>query len=360
MNSSPQPTSPSEPPALRSKISPDDAGARLDQWLAAQLDGVSRSQIQRHIRNGKVTVGGASSTPRHRVKHGEEIVVAPFERPDSGKLEPLDWEIPVLYEDEHLIVVNKPVGLVVHPAPGHANDTLANALLAHVGPEIELIGGERRCGIVHRLDRMTSGLMLVAKTELAHERLTHDLAERTIDRRYLGLALGTFKEAEGTIDKPIARRLGDRKRMGIVREGRPSRTSYKVLIEVHTTSLILIRLHSGRTHQIRVHLQSIGRPVIGDLDYGYTKKQTLSRYNSEIRSKLGPVFPKRQLLHAAGLCFAHPASGEQLRIVSPMPADMKAVIEVLLGTASTEQSAEVIFAPVGETKPLPELDPTQL
>lgn len=307
-----------------------------------------------------MTVGGSETTPRHRVKDGEEILVAPFDRPDSGKLEPLDWPIPILYEDEHLIVVDKPIGLVVHPAPGHTNDTLANALLAHVGAEIEPIGGERRCGIVHRLDRMTSGLMLVAKTELAHERLTHDLAERTIDRRYLGIALGTFKQAEGTIDKPIARRLGDRKRMGIVREGRPSRTSYKVLIEAHATSLILIRLHSGRTHQIRVHLQSIGRPVIGDPDYGYTKKQTLSRYNSEIRSKLGPVFPARQMLHAAGLGFEHPASGEQLRIVSPMPADMKVVVEVLLGGASTEQTAGVIFSSVAEAEPLPAPDPTQL
>ncbi len=332
---------------------------RLDHWLATRIDGVSRSQIQRHIRDGKVTVGGCETTPRHRVKEGEEILVTPFERPDSGKLEPLDWEIPILFEDEHLIAVDKPVGLVVHPAPGHTNDTLANALLTHVGPEIELIGGERRCGIVHRLDRMTSGLMLVAKTELAHERLTHDLAERMIDRRYLGLALGTFKEAEGTIDKPIGRRLGDRKRMGIIREGRPSRTSYKVLIEVHATSLILVRLHTGRTHQIRVHLQSIGRPVIGDLDYGYTKKQTLSRFNSEIRSKLGPVFPSRQLLHAAGLCFAHPVTGEQLRILSPMPADMKSVIEVLLGSASTEQPAEVIFAPVDAAEPPPAPDPTQ-
>jgi 23S rRNA pseudouridine1911/1915/1917 synthase len=213
-----------------------------------------------------------------------------------------------------------------------------------VGPGIENVGGEGRCGIVHRLDKMTSGLLVVGKNEAAHASLTADLAERKIGRRYLGLALGDFNPPAGDIERPIGRRKNDRKLMGVVEGGRQARTSYRVLLQAEAVALILLKLHTGRTHQIRVHLQSIGRPVFADPEYGYTKKHTLSLLNASLRATVGPIWPDRQMLHAAGLRFRHPASGEILQCLAPIPEDFLALIDVFF-PARELRIEEAVFPP---------------
>lgn len=278
-------------------------------------------------------VNGAARPGRYRLREGDAVEIDARAEAPSGALVPSPIDFEIVYEDEALLVINKPAGLVVHPAPGHEGDTLANGLLARYGPEIADVGGVGRCGIVHRLDKLTSGLMLVAKTAEAHEALTSDLAERKIERTYLGIALGNFHENEGEIEKPIGRRPSDRKRMGIVDDGRPAHTSYKVLLQIDGVALLRIRLHTGRTHQIRVHLQSIGRPILGDAEYGYTKKHSLLMLKSELRSKLAPLWPERQMLHAAGLKFEHPVTGKKIERSSLPPAEMMALVDSIFGPA---------------------------
>lgn len=334
----------SAPNPLNFTADADAIGARLDAWLAERLPGVTRSQLQLEIKRDQVLVNGEPRPARYRMREGDvvQVTLTPTE-PDAaleGHGAPLD----VVHEDDDLLVVNKPAGLVVHPAPGHREATLANALVAHVGASITNVGGEGRCGIVHRLDKMTSGLLVVAKKEAAHAALTGALAERRIDRRYLGLALGQFHPAEGDIDKPVGRRRNERKLMGVVEDGREARTSYRVLLQGDAVALLLLKLHTGRTHQIRVHLQSIGRPVFADPEYGYTKKHTLSRLNAAMRSEVGPLWPDRQMLHAAGLRFRHPTTGEIVACFAPPPADMQALIAAFFPAAALDLRA-VIFSP---------------
>jgi 23S rRNA pseudouridine1911/1915/1917 synthase len=332
------------PKLLHLSPGPEAVGVRLDAWLAEQLDGQTRSQIQLATKQDQVLVNGEPRPARYRLREGDRITLPlnepAVEAPLAGEPIPLE----IVYEDDAVLVVNKPCGLVVHPAPGHRSATLVNALLAHVGPGLASVGGDDRCGIVHRLDKMTSGLLVVAKHEAAHAALTEALAERRVDRRYLGLALGHFDPPEGVIDRPVGRRRNERKLMGIVDDGREARTSYRVLLQADAVALLLLKLHTGRTHQIRVHLQSIGRPVFADPEYGYTKKHTLSRLNAALRSEIGPLWPDRQMLHAAGLRFRHPVSGEIITGFAPPPADMTALLAAFFPGASLDLGASV-FAP---------------
>lgn len=322
-----------------SPATPEEAGARLDVWLAARVPDLSRSRAAAAIRDGRVLVGGSPRSANHRVRAGETISWRPAPPSAHAGVEVAAEPIPlsIAYEDEHLLVVDKPAGLVVHPAPGHAGGTLVNALLHHCGPGIAEVGGiagfggPARCGLVHRLDALTSGLLIVAKTEAAHARLLEDIATRRVRRRYLALAIGDFKEAEGDIDRPIGRRPGERKLMGVVERGRPSRTGFKVLLDERGVALVLLRLHTGRTHQIRVHLQSIGRPVLGDSEYGWTRQRAMAHMEKSLASGFGDRWPARQMLHAAALRFDHPVTGETVELISPLPEDFASALDHVFG-----------------------------
>lgn len=348
----PPPGDPSAGPTeqTRSLIAGTDAvGHRLDAWLAGQLSGVTRSRLQQEIKRNQVLVNGRPEPARYRLRDGDRIVVSLIESEPEDRLEPENIPLNIVHEDPDLLVVDKPAGLVVHPAPGHRSSTLANALLEHVGRSIADVGGEGRCGIVHRLDKLTSGLLVVAKNAETHEALTRALADRRIDRRYLGLAIGDFKPPEGDIEKPIGRRKNDRKLMGVVEDGREAKTSYRVLLQAEAVALVLLKLHTGRTHQIRVHLQSIGRPVFADPEYGYTKKHTLSRLNTEMRTAVGPLWPDRQMLHAVGLRFRHPSSDELIQCLAPVPDDMSALISTFFPAAPLDLK-QAVFAPLREAE----------
>jgi 23S rRNA pseudouridine1911/1915/1917 synthase len=310
-------------------VGAEDAGERLDRFLARRLAGLSRSRLKQLIEAGRVSESGATlSDPSQKVKAGQVIQVelpAPIAAMPEAQAIPLS----VLHEDEDLIVVDKPAGMVVHPAPGNPDNTLVNALIAHCGESLSGIGGERRPGIVHRLDKDTSGLIVAAKNDFAHGRLAADFAARRIDRRYLAVAWGLPMPREGEIAGDIGRHPVDRKRMAVVkRAGKPALTRYRVLEALGpTASLIECRLATGRTHQIRVHLASIGHPLLGDPIYGRQTSERRARLTSDGRNAL--VGLGRQALHAASLGFMHPRTGACLAFESPLPADMTRLINAL-------------------------------
>ena len=308
---------------------PEDAGERLDRFLARRLPAFSRSRLKQLIEAGHVGAGGATlSDPSRRVKPGQvftlELPVAVAAKPEGQAM-----DLAIVYEDEDVIVVDKPAGLVVHPAPGNPDQTLVNALIAHCGASLSGIGGERRPGIVHRLDKDTSGLIVAAKNDAAHRTLSADFAARRIDRRYLALVWGTPLPREGKIEGAIGRHPVDRKRMAVVkRGGKPALTRYRVMEPLGPgASLVECRLATGRTHQIRVHLAAIGHPLLGDPVYG--------RVTAERRSRLGPVGAQalkglgRQALHAASLGFSQPRTGQRLSFESPLPEDLVRVLNAL-------------------------------
>lgn len=316
----------------------ESEGVRLDRWLTEQVPGRARNQIQHDITAGLVRVAGELQPARYRVCLGDEVQ---YDQPEELSLRLLPESIPlnIAYEDEYMIVIDKPASLVVHPAPGHASGTVANALLAHCGPSLEGVGGENRWGIVHRLDNLTSGLMMAAKTQPAYEALVAALSERRVKRQYLGLVIGSFKDDEGTVDRPIGRREKDRKRMGITRkgEGKEARTDWRVICQGGSLGLLGLSLHTGRTHQIRVHMQSIGHPVLGDADYGWSKPRTLQEMAQSLRTILTAIWPTRQMLHAALLTVAHPIIPDrQVRIESPIPEDMTKIMDIVWGDAWKE------------------------
>ncbi len=289
-------------------VPPEDAGERLDAFLALPLG--SRSRAQRLIDEGKVTVDGATRPKRHLVRAGAVVVVdEPPERrlPAPGPQAPFA----VAWEDEHLLVVDKPAGVVVHPARGNRTGTLAQALSA---AGTGAAGGEdpARAGLVHRLDRDTSGLLLVARTEEAHRALKAQLSERGIERRYAALVDGRPPARSGTIDAPIGRDRRVRTRISTDTDApREARTHFTVERELPAATLLNVTLETGRTHQIRVHLEAIGHPVCGDPEYG----------------RAGSFGLQRQFLHAAALVFAHPATGARVRVESPLPDDLAAALE---------------------------------
>jgi len=307
-----------------------DAGERLDRVLAAHLGDLSRSRLKHLILEGSVTRDGATiSDPAMRVKPGQIFQIA---IPEAVLDHPLAqaMSLDILYEDDHLLVVDKPAGLVVHPAPGNPDRTLVNALLAHCGDSLAGIGGVKRPGIVHRLDKDTSGLMVVAKSEVAHARLAADFAARRIGRTYHGVVWGVPLPPSGEIAGNIGRSPVNRKKMAVLaRGGRTALTHYRVLREFHgIAAAIECRLATGRTHQIRVHLSERGHPLIGDPLYGNPRTARRSkRLPEELR---GPIiaFP-RQALHAQTLGFQHPISLESLEFRSDLPRDITELLSLL-------------------------------
>ncbi len=294
------------PPAL--------AGERVDRAVALLLD-VTRARAQALVVDGAVTVDGRVVGRSHRLAEGEAVHLP--ELVDEPATRPLPEDLPLVvrHEDADVVVIAKPVGLVVHPSGGHSTGTLVNGLL-HRWPEIADVGDPARPGIVHRLDRDTSGLLVVARTPLAHEHLVAALAGREVERRYVALVRGHLDNPRGRIEAPIGRSPRQRERMAVVTGGRPARTSYEVVEERHGWSLLTCRLETGRTHQIRVHLQAIGHPVAGDPVYG-------------VPGPPGPPRLERQFLHAERLAFAHPRSGEPIVVEEPLPADLRAVWDAL-------------------------------
>jgi 23S rRNA pseudouridine1911/1915/1917 synthase len=306
-----------------------EAGERLDRLLAAHLGEHSRTRLKRLIEAGRVSLDGATiKDPSMRVKPGQRFAVS-VPPPVADRPLPQAIALDIRFEDAHVIVVDKPAGLVVHPAPGNPHGTLVNALLAHCGASLAGIGGVRRPGIVHRLDKDTSGLMVVAKSELAHARLSADFAARRIERAYEALVWGVPARAAGEIAAPIGRSPQNRKKMAVVqRGGKDAVTRYRLLRAFDGFAAFLeCRLGTGRTHQIRVHLAARGHPLVGDRTYGGRGKGLAAAAPEAARAALA-AFP-RQALHAYLLGFTHPATGAALRFESALPHDMAALIAAL-------------------------------
>ncbi|HZF75191.1 MAG TPA: RluA family pseudouridine synthase [Acetobacteraceae bacterium] len=310
---------------------PEAAGLRADRFLADAIGGLSRSRVKALIEEGRVTRDGAPvPSAAEQVRAGAVYAVS-LPVPEPATPVPQAMDLAILHEDAHLIVLDKPPGLVVHPAPGNPDGTLVNALLAHAGGELPGIGGERRPGIVHRLDKDTSGVMVVAKSEQAHRALSEAFASRDLDREYLALAWGLPATAEGEVEAPVGRHPTDRKRMAVVaRGGRHALTRWRLDRAWGTgASLLRCRLATGRTHQIRVHLSHIGHPVVGDPVYLRRIPATAKALPAPVRDAL-LAFP-RQALHAASLGFRHPATGREMLFTAPPPADLEALLKLLDG-----------------------------
>lgn len=300
-------------------VEPDSAGARLDQWLAGRLPELSRMRVKALIAGGRTRVDGRVVKAAYRVQAGERVE-ATIPPPPRDGIAPEAVPLRVVFEDANVLVVDKPAGMVTHPGAGRIDGTLAAAALAHA-PEMAGVGSPRRPGIVHRLDKGTSGLIVLAKTQAAYDGLTMQLARRTVSRRYLALAHGALRRAEGTVDAPIGRDPRSRVRMAIVPEGRGKRavTHYRVLERfgsgASAVTLLECRLETGRTHQIRVHLASLGHPLLGDETYrGRRAAPAGGPVLAELVEALGGV-----ALHAAGLAFAHPVTGAPMSFACPSP-----------------------------------------
>jgi len=296
-----------------SEFSAEEIGERLDRALAARLEGISRSQVQALIRNELVTVNGRPVKASYRIEGGEVIrVKIPLLEREQGP-GPESIPLDILYEDEHVAAINKPAGMVVHPAYGHTTGTLVNAVLAR-WPQLAEFGEPERAGIVHRLDKDTSGVILVAKTAEAQDSLRAQFKARAVVKRYLALVEGTLNTPDGLIDAPIGRDPAQRKRMAVVRDGREAVTEYHVLDTYADFSLLEVLPHTGRTHQIRVHLAFVGHPVVGDTVYGRRKPS---------------IKLKRCFLHAASLTFARPDSGELITVEAPLPVALREILDKL-------------------------------
>jgi 23S rRNA pseudouridine1911/1915/1917 synthase len=299
----------------------DSEGVRLDRFLVSVLPDQSRSQIQRLIREGHVDVAGHAARANMPVKIGQRISVL-IPAPVDPETKPEALPLTILYEDHDIIVVDKPAGMVVHPAAGHASGTLVNALLHHVD-DLSGIGGERRPGIVHRLDRGTSGLMVVAKHDAAHEELARQFREREVDKEYIGLVWGEV-QAGRRIDAPIGRDPVNRKRMSA--RARRSREAVTRIVRADhlnpALTLVRMAIHTGRTHQIRVHASAIGHPIVGDPLYGGIRRHVAGDIKAVMHLE-------RPFLHAAGLAFKHPADGRRMEFTSPLPDDLQRVLDEL-------------------------------
>ena len=301
-------------------VSDDSEGARLDRFLVAVLPERSRSQIQRLIKDGHVRVSGREAKPNQPVKTGQQIAID-IPEPIDARPQPEGLPLPIVYQDHDLIVVDKPAGMVVHPAAGHASGTLVNALLHHID-DLSGIGGERRPGIVHRLDRGTSGLMVVAKHDAAHEELARQFHDREIEKEYVALVWGVV-QAGRRIDAPIRRDPSNRKKMSArSRRSREAVTRIVRTEKLRTLTLAQVAIHTGRTHQIRVHLSAIGHPIVGDPLYGGLHR----RVPGDLRAV---THLDRPFLHAARLAFKHPADGRRMEFTSALPHDLQRVLDEL-------------------------------
>lgn len=290
----------------------ENAGERLDSFLAAGL-AISRSAAARLCEEGRVTADGKALAKNYRLLGGEGLTVE-IPEPEDTAVEAQDIPLDVVYEDEDVIVVNKPVGMVVHPAPGHRDGTLVNALLHHCGDSLSGIGGEKRPGIVHRIDRDTSGLIIAAKNDAAHLGLSAQLADHTLARTYECLVVGNLRQDRGTVDAPIGRHPTDRKKMAVVANGRRAVTHWEVIARYPGVTHVRCRLETGRTHQIRVHMAHIGHPILGDTVYGAKKP---------VPGLTG------QCLHAVGLRFLHPRTGEAVELRCELPEEFQAYLRKL-------------------------------
>lgn len=293
---------------------PDEIGERLDKVLVARLgDRLTRSQIQALIKDGQATVNGAAVKTGLKLKGGEQIVLTIPPPPEDDSVEPEPIALDIIYEDDDLAVINKPAGLVVHPGAGNRSGTLVNAILARYPQIAEMRYAPQRRGIVHRLDKDTSGLILIAKRASAMRHLTNQFQQRTVDKVYLALVEKPPKTSIGRIDLPIARDPNQRTRMSVQRDGRPAVSEFTVLERFNSgPALLEVKLLTGRTHQIRVHLAYIGSPIVGDAIYGYRKQRL-----------------RGQFLHAARLCFDHPRSGERLCFEAPLPERLRTLLDEL-------------------------------
>jgi len=316
-------------PPLTFSITKEAAGERLDAFLAAQIEGWSRSRLQRLIEDGEVLVNGRIVKPSYKLHANDEIEVELTILP-STQFVAEDIPINVIHEDEDLIVVNKPAGMVAHPAAGVTSGTLANALAFHF-QRLSSTGGEARPGIVHRLDKGTSGLLVVAKTERAHEHLSDQFRSREVLKSYLALVHGPVEADTGRIDQPIARDRRHRTRMAIVRGGRPALSIYRVRERFDRFTLLDVELKTGRTHQIRVHLAWIKHPVVGDEVYGSGRDKTVA--DPQLRSEIAKL--GRQFLHAERLGFRHPGTQEQMLFRAPAPLELQNFLAELRSTVKS-------------------------
>lgn len=324
---------------FRFEINIHTANQRLDKFLASELADFSRNRLQQLIENGHVHISSSLNsaktalskpTPSLKLKDGDiiEMEIPPLEEAIPV---PMDIPLDIIYEDDDLLVINKAPGMVVHPAPGHSEDTLVNALLAHCGDSLSGIGGVKRPGIVHRLDKDTSGLMVVAKHDIAHQRLSSQFSDRSLSRLYVAIVWGLPSPSTGTIETHIGRHPQNRQKMAVVtRNGREAITNYHVTHHYGNSgdialnlSLIECKLLTGRTHQIRVHLHHIGHPLLGDPLYGHAPKKAIKVWPQEILS-----FP-RQALHAKYLQFYHPSTQEKMEFSAPLPKDLMNLITIM-------------------------------
>ena len=296
---------------IRLMASEESKNQRLDAFLASSLDGLTRSQAARLIESGEVAVNGKTAGKSYKLAGGEDIAVT-LPEPEPVEAVPQDIPLDVVYEDADVIVVNKPSGMVVHPAPGHPDGTLVNALLYHCAGTLSGVGGALRPGIVHRIDRDTSGLIIAAKNDAAHQYLSAQLADHTLARTYECIVVGKLREDRGTVDAPIARHPTDRKRMAVVAGGREAVTHWEVIARYPGYTHVRCRLETGRTHQIRVHMAYIGHPILGDTVYGAKK---------EVPGLTG------QCLHAVGLRFLHPRTHEVVELFCPLPEEFTRMLQ---------------------------------
>ena len=312
-----------EASALTFRAAGEDAGTRLDAYLAARINDWSRARIHRLIEDGDVLVGGRTVKPSYKLRDADEIEVE-LTSAAPTEFTPEDIPLEIVYEDDCLVVVNKPAGMVVHPAAGISSGTLANALAFHF-QQLSTRAGAARPGIVHRLDRDTSGLVMVAKTEAAHEKLADQFRAREVFKSYVALVHGRVAKESGSIDQPIARDPGNRTRMAVVRGGRPSLSLYRVRRAFDRFTLLDVEIKTGRTHQIRVHLQWLKHPVVGDAVYGGGRDKTVQ--DVQVRARINAL--NRQFLHAEQLGFRHPNTDEPLRFTAPLPGELTKVLDEL-------------------------------
>ncbi|MFQ5432282.1 MAG: RluA family pseudouridine synthase [Nitrospinota bacterium] len=297
---------------LNVRVGMDEAGRRADRFLASRLDNITRSALKRMMDSGQVTLDGEAVTPRHLTREGEEFSIQQA-KPVEPKAEPEELELDIVYEDSDIVIVNKPAGMVVHPAKGHHTGTLVNGLLHHCR-DLSGIGGELRPGIVHRLDKDSSGLIAAAKNDAAHASLSGQLAGRTMGREYLAVVRGTLKEKSGTIDMPIGRHPVYRKKFSVKTDSpRDAVTHYETLETFRAAAYIKVKLHTGRTHQIRVHMSAIGHPIIGDQVYGKHKSALIDR----------------PALHAWRLLLIHPKTGKEKLFTAKPPEDFQRLLKTL-------------------------------
>jgi 23S rRNA pseudouridine1911/1915/1917 synthase len=296
----------------------DVAGERLDRFIARLLPELTRSRVRHLVDERLVTVDARLPAKAGLALDAGARVRVTIPPPAPSELTPEAVPLRIVYEDEDILVVDKPAGMAVHPAPGHSAGTLVNALLAHA-PALSRAGGERRPGIVHRLDKDTSGLIIVAKNDEAHAALARQLKEREVKKTYIALVEGRLKQREGVIDAPLGRHPAQRKKQAVVEGGRAARTRYRVLREIDGRTLLEAYPETGRTHQIRVHFASIGHPVAGDRVYG--------------RGRAAAPSLRRQFLHASRLAFRHPRTGERIELAAELPEDLRAVLAELERTS---------------------------